>query len=108
MQVIAIITPLKLRPIDYPVSVSIYAAPPDRRKRDIDNLAKPILDALTHAGVWVDDSVVADLFMKWLLPVKSGTLFVNIMCTKKTNECVADVLGFLKESNSYAIKRISE
>ena len=29
--------------------------PPDRRKRDIDNIIKPILDALQHAGLFDDD-----------------------------------------------------
>lgn len=29
---------------------------PDKRRRDIDNVQKPLLDALTHAGVWDDDS----------------------------------------------------
>lgn len=32
-------------------------------KPDTDNLAKPILDALTKAGMWKDDSQVADLYV---------------------------------------------
>ena len=34
------------------------AFPPDRRRRDLDNLLKPALDALQHAGVYEDDSQV--------------------------------------------------
>ena len=41
------------------VSVEVFA--PDRRKRDLDNLHKGILDSLTHAGVWGDDSQIDDL-----------------------------------------------
>jgi crossover junction endodeoxyribonuclease RusA len=44
--------------------VEIVAYPPDRRKRDIDNLQKATLDALTYAGVWHDDSQVDDLRIK--------------------------------------------
>ena len=31
------------------------------RKPDLDNLAKPVLDALTNLGVWADDNQVAEL-----------------------------------------------
>lgn len=38
--------------------ISIIAYPPDKRVRDLDNLLKPILDAMTGAGVWVDDGII--------------------------------------------------
>lgn len=41
--------------------VSIIAFPGDRRKRDLDNLFKAILDALTRAHVWKDDCQVVKL-----------------------------------------------
>ena len=44
-----------------PVSVEIVAYPPDRRARDIDNILKAALDAITHSGLWRDDSQVASL-----------------------------------------------
>lgn len=40
------------------LSVVVRAHPPDNRRRDIDNLPKSLLDALTHAGVWEDDSQI--------------------------------------------------
>ncbi len=39
-------------------SVAIDAHPPDYRRRDIDNILKALLDALTYAGVWDDDSQI--------------------------------------------------
>ena len=60
------------------VSVDMYAAPPDKRKRDLDNLLKGMFDALTHAGIWVDDSQVDRLMIERLPPVKGGWVEVNI------------------------------
>lgn len=44
-----------------PVAVDIEAFFPDRRRRDLDNILKSLLDSLTHAGVWEDDSQITDL-----------------------------------------------
>ena len=38
------------------IALAMDAFPPDRRRRDLDNLQKPVLDALEHAGVYEDDS----------------------------------------------------
>lgn len=43
------------------LAVTIEARMPDRRKRDLDNLPKAVLDGLTHAGVWLDDGQIDDL-----------------------------------------------
>ena len=43
------------------LNVTIVAHVPDKRKRDLDNLFKAILDSLTHAGVWADDSQIDEL-----------------------------------------------
>ena len=42
------------------LKIEIKAFVPDRRRRDLDNLSKGLLDAMTHAGVWLDDSQVDD------------------------------------------------
>jgi crossover junction endodeoxyribonuclease RusA len=41
--------------------VEIDAYPPDRRRRDIDNLLKATLDSLQHAGVYEDDNQIDKL-----------------------------------------------
>jgi crossover junction endodeoxyribonuclease RusA len=43
------------------VRVHVIATMPDKRKRDLDNLLKSLLDALNHAGMYEDDSHIDDL-----------------------------------------------
>ena len=57
--------------------VAIEAQPPDKRRRDLDNLPKGVLDALTDAGVWADDSQIDDLRI-WRGPVGAGQIVVTI------------------------------
>ena len=45
----------------YAVTVEIAAYPPDRRVRDLDNLLKATLDALSYCGILQDDSQIDDL-----------------------------------------------
>ena len=42
------------------VRLTAVAMPPDRRRRDLDNLPKAVLDALVVAGVLADDSQLDD------------------------------------------------
>jgi crossover junction endodeoxyribonuclease RusA len=63
---------------DGPVQVRITACPPDRRRRDLDNMLKPMLDALTHVKVWSDDSQIDDLRIVRGLPVKGGLMTVEV------------------------------
>lgn len=49
------------RLLDCPLSIDIEVFMPDRRRRDLDNLLKSLLDSMTHAGVWADDSQIHDL-----------------------------------------------
>ena len=44
-------------------SVSIELVYNTRRKYDVDNRVKPILDALTRAGTWNDDAQVDEIFV---------------------------------------------
>lgn len=64
-------------PVECRLSVDIEARMPDRRKRDIDNLPKAVLDALTHTGVWADDSQIDDLRV-WRSPEMGGVVIVTI------------------------------
>lgn len=51
-------------PIRGPVGIFLRVTFPDRRKRDLDNLLKAILDAISHAGIWEDDAQVELLLVQ--------------------------------------------
>ena len=57
----------KVKAISGPVRVHILACRPDKRRRDIDNILKSLLDALDHAGAYEDDSQIWDLSVRWVL-----------------------------------------
>lgn len=59
------------------VKLTIEAWRPDDRRRDLDNLLKAPLDALTHAGVYDDDHLIVDLRIYWA-DEKGGMLKVKI------------------------------
>jgi crossover junction endodeoxyribonuclease RusA len=59
------------------LSIQIDAHPPDRRKRDLDNLLKGVLDALQYARVYRDDFQVDRLTIERKTPSK-GHLIVTI------------------------------
>ncbi len=54
---------------------AILVYPPDRRARDLDNLGKALLDALTKAGVYGDDSQIDHLTFARR---KNGTQIIQI------------------------------
>jgi crossover junction endodeoxyribonuclease RusA len=70
--------PIRIKRFDGRVRVCIYASPPDRRRRDLDNLCKPMLDALTHAGVWADDSQIDDLRIIRCPPAPGGVIELEV------------------------------
>ena len=61
-----------------PVRVYIAFSPPDRRRRDVDNYAKALLDSLVEAKVLEDDSLIRDLRMVWGDVVPGGRAVVTI------------------------------
>lgn len=68
----------KVRQMTGRLSVHIKAYPPDRRKRDVDNLLKPVLDALTHGGCWEDDSQIDVLLIERCEVRRGGELLIEI------------------------------
>lgn len=58
--------------------VEVVLYPPDRRKRDVDNYNKSLLDALTQCELWEDDVLIDQLFNYRGETTKSGSVFVRI------------------------------
>ena len=61
-----------------PLCVAVQVYPPDRRRRDLDNLLKASLDGLC-AGLGVDDSTIAELHVyRWPPDKHQPELFVTV------------------------------
>ena len=60
------------------LEVHIALHPPDRRRRDVDNSGKSVLDALQNAGVYLDDSQVDRLVIERCEIIKGGVAIVTI------------------------------
>ncbi|KIU35542.1 RusA family crossover junction endodeoxyribonuclease [Atlantibacter hermannii] len=66
------------KPSTTPAAVAIILFPPDLRRRDLDNYNKALFDALTHAGVWEDDSQVKRMLVEWGPVVPKGKVEITI------------------------------
>lgn len=60
------------------LEVVLVCYPPDRRKRDLDNLLKAIFDSLQKAGVYDDDSQIDRIVMQREKVSKGGFVHVFI------------------------------
>lgn len=61
------------------LAMHVALFPPDRRKRDVDNVLKPLLDACEHAGCFVDDSQIDELHIIRQEVQKGGSCTVVIL-----------------------------
>jgi Holliday junction resolvase RusA-like endonuclease len=77
-RVIAILAALHVQPLAGRLDVEVDVFPPDRRRRDIDNVQKALLDALEHGGAYADDSQIVKLSIEKRDPVAGGKTLVRI------------------------------
>lgn len=68
----------KVRRLRGPLRIEIEVYPPDRRRRDIDNVQKALLDALQHGGLYEDDSQIVKLDIEKLGCVRGGRTLVRL------------------------------
>lgn len=64
--------------LDSPIECKVILSPPDKRKRDLDNYMKALLDAITHSGLWEDDSLIDQLFIYRGRQTTSGKVIMLI------------------------------
>lgn len=67
-----------LVPYRTPVRVDVELRAPDRRSRDLDNSLKALLDSLTKAGVWIDDSQIDEMIVRRGRVIHKGAALVLI------------------------------
>ena len=77
-RVVAILAARGVEPMTGPLAVEVEIFPPDRRRRDIDNVQKALLDALQHGGAYLDDSQIIRLAIVKREPIDGGKSLVFI------------------------------
>ncbi|WP_106425826.1 RusA family crossover junction endodeoxyribonuclease, partial [Escherichia coli] len=60
------------------LAIKMIVEPPDKRRRDLDNLLKAPLDALTHAGLLIDDEQFDEINIVRGQVVPGGRLGVKV------------------------------
>jgi len=68
----------KIKPLTGRLSIAIGVFPKTQARNDIDNRIKPVLDALTLAGAWQDDSQIDYISVERCAVVKGGKMIVVI------------------------------
>ena len=75
------------------LAVHIALFPPDRRKRDVDNILKALLDACEHAGCYESDSQIDELHIVRQDAKRGGSctiLILPLVLTVKFNSVNLD------------------
>ena len=68
---------INVRPgIEEPCKLEIKACPPDKRRRDIDNIIKPLMDCLEENCVIQNDSLVHELAVCWDYTIEKATVYL--------------------------------
>jgi crossover junction endodeoxyribonuclease RusA len=73
----AMLPHLRVQMIEGPVRVTERFYPPDKRVRDMSNYRKAYEDAITHFGLWKDDSQVVECH-GFMMPPDKGNARVEI------------------------------
>jgi crossover junction endodeoxyribonuclease RusA len=66
-------------PLEGRLAVHIDLYPPDRRKRDLDNVLKSLLDACEHAGCYINDSQIDEIHITRKSVINDGSCEIAIL-----------------------------
>ena len=77
-RVAATLAAIGVRRLAGPLELEILIFPPDRRRRDIDNVQKALLDALEHGGAYHDDSQIVKLTIEKRSPTHGDKTLVRM------------------------------
>ena len=67
------------RPFQGRISLHAEFYPPDRRRRDLDNVGgKVLLDTLQAAGLFKDDSQIKRILLEMHEPIEGGMCFIKL------------------------------
>lgn len=72
-----------------PLMVLVTVYPPDRRRRDLDNLLKCLLDSLQHGGLYRDDSMIDRIDIRRGHCTRGGGVHVEVREQKSMTNCGA-------------------
>ena len=67
-----------VRPMTGRLALAVQVCPPDRRRRDLDNVQKALLDALEKGGAYGDDSQIDLLLTRRGPPAAGGEAHVRL------------------------------
>lgn len=81
----------RTKPVSGKFTVTVIADLPDARRRDLDNLIKPALDALVSCGLVEDDSKAEQILLRWSSsePVKDPQLSITLWPANVTQAVAA-------------------
>ena len=65
------------------IAVSIAVYPPDKRRRDLDNILKCVLDSMAKAKIYEDDYQIDNLYVERKEVCKDGKLIVTVRANKE-------------------------
>ena len=68
------------------LAMFLWVHPPDKRRRDMDNVCKAILDGLQHAGCYDDDCQIHRLYVERGDVRSNGEVFVQIVAHRTRSQ----------------------